>query len=111
MNPLGYQARVVEEFFTGGHRLHIWRRRPDGQVDTLREDGTWTTVDPSIVVPDTAGLRLPAGAWQAICEHATPPGPSAGEVARLEEALAVERSRVDRTLAAFLPAAEEADRG
>lgn len=102
----GYRARVLDEMYTGGHRLHLFRELPDGRAETLLEDGSWQVVDPTHVTPSAAGLILPAGAWDAICELATPPGPTPGEVARLEEALTVERSRVDRTLTAFLSTQE-----
>ena len=42
-------------------------------------------------------LRLPRGVVQAIAEHVKP-GPASGELARLEDALKVERDRVNNVL-------------
>ncbi len=110
----GYRARAIDDMYTGGHRLYLFRELADGRAETLLEDGSWQVFDPMAVPPQNAGILLPTGGWNAIREHATPPGPTPGEVARLEEALTVERARVDRTLAAFLTSdgkVQEADRG
>jgi hypothetical protein len=54
------------------------------------------------VTPDPTGLRLPMEAIQALAERVKP-GPSQGEIKRLEDALAVERGRVDALLARLVP--------
>lgn len=90
-------------WFRREHRLLIFRRLPDGKGEQMTgwdDDGT------PIVTPFNAGQELP-GAGFRIPDEALPwlreeiePGPSRAEVLRLEEALAVERARVDRFLAA-----------
>jgi hypothetical protein len=52
------------------------------------------------VAPDFRGLLIPAEAVAALAE-VVKPGPGEAEVARLEEALAVERGRVDAMLQAM----------
>lgn len=51
-------------------------------------------------VIDWRGFSLPRDVLPAIAEHVKP-GPAEGEMARVTEALAVERGRVDSVLAAF----------
>jgi hypothetical protein len=58
---------------------------------------TMQHVAPGVRVPESAWLQYPQGVLAAIAE-AVKPGPSQGEVKRLEEALAVERGRVDELL-------------
>lgn len=84
-------------------RVLVYRPLAADRVEVVtgfEADGRPVTeqLDPA-VVHDFRGLLLPAEAIQALAE-AVKPGPSQGEVARLEEALAVERRRVDDTLAA-----------
>lgn len=66
-------------------------------------------VDPLVTPAEPIELRFPEGVLEAIAELVKP-GPSQGEVRRLEEALAIERERVDKTLEAAhaLPYADDA---
>ena len=80
--------------------LHLVRDRV-GRYEVVCNDGTITTVEDGAAPPENAGILLPPGVWAAICEIAVP-SHGAAEVKRLEDALAVERARVDRVLDAGL---------
>lgn len=89
-------ANVVEDLMLDGHRLLVGIDQGD-QTAYLRNDGTWVRTDRHAAMPSDAGLALPRGVWDAICAIAVP-SHGAAEVRRLEEALAVERHRVDFAL-------------
>lgn len=77
----------------------IFRHVGDGvEVMQSIEQGsaTITTVEPGAALPPA--LHIPRSALEAIAEKLRP-GPSSAEVARLEEALTIERRRVDEVLA------------
>jgi hypothetical protein len=82
-----------------GHYLYIVSRGQHSS-DVLLSNGEWYTVhgEGGVEPPRALGLFLPGAVWPAIVEYASP-GPSRAEISRLEEALAVERGRVDRILA------------
>lgn len=100
-DPYGWRVRIVDEF---GHvdlqRVIIYRHVGD-QNEVIRPTPTGAIeakrYDPAVVADEPMGFLLPRGALDAIAE-AIKPGPSQGEVARLEEALTVERARVDALL-------------
>lgn len=101
----GYDWQVgirddMEALATDSRRVHIYRRRGERtEVITGFTEGRAVveSFDPANTGP--AGLLLPVDALEAIAELLKP-GPSQGETRRLEEALAVERRRVDDVLAA-----------
>lgn len=75
-----------------GHHEVVTGFTPDGDpiLTVLTEGASWGQ-----------RLRLPAGAALAIAE-ALKPGPATGELARITDALSIERARVDRVLDRFL---------
>jgi hypothetical protein len=94
-----FRVRVDKDFATNRDRLLIGRQFPGQPFEALIATGAeWRPTNPAHATRDDAGLWLPGGAWDAIRDYAHP-GPSRAEVARLEEALAVERKRVDMLLA------------
>jgi hypothetical protein len=96
VNPRGWQAFHRDEFVSGRSRLFLYR--PVGErIDINLEDGTWQTIDADVVEPANAGWVLPRGGWEAIVALIEPDA-SKGEIQRLEEALTIERARVDRML-------------
>jgi len=103
----GWQARVLDDMadFSRDHRrLVIWRRYGDRVelVTGFTEDGTAIVTDVGPEGPEFRGFDLPWEAFDAIGE-AIVPGPSKAEVARIEEALTVERKRVDQALDRLIP--------
>lgn len=102
----GWQARILdtpEGFMRDLRTVIVYRREGDDLValSGWTGDGTPTLTrwPVNTVSPDGVALLMPEGAVEAIAE-AVKPGPPSGEVARLEEALKVERARVDDVLAA-----------
>jgi hypothetical protein len=81
----------------------IMARRVGDQLDVITGLGHGTQVIELTTVPATSSGTeaerwvFPSGVLQAIAE-ALKPGPGSGEVKRLEEALAVERARVDKLI-------------
>lgn len=106
----GWQARVLdthEGFMHDLRTLIVFRAEGDDLVALAGWTDTGTPVltrwPRHAVSPDSTRLQLPVGVLEAIAE-AIKPGPSQGELARLEEALTVERTRIDRVLERNLPA-------
>lgn len=91
------RARVVEDFPRSGHRLLLAEDQGPDMFRVLMENGDWITQPKEAVLPEGVGVRLPMGAWEAIVEIAAPMA-TAGEVGRLQDALDVERGRVDSVL-------------
>lgn len=91
-----YEAMVMD-----ARRVIFHRRLGDGGevIVGFGESGhpIVESRDPN-TVSDFRGLLIPPDALEALAELLKP-GPSRGEVARLEESLAVERRRVDDLLA------------
>lgn len=91
------QVNPYPDFF--GDEVVIGRRAGDGWevLSGFTDDGD------AIFSRHTEGdrtsfrLRLPRGVVQAIAEHVKP-GPASSELARLEDALKVERDRVNDVL-------------
>ena len=97
----GWRAHVEEradDFVRGLVRLHLWRHMPDGAVEVLVEGGLVHRVSEGERFPDGAGLVLTSDQWSAI-EALVEPQAHNAELRRVEEALHVERARVDRILA------------
>lgn len=99
-----WRAAVTEDpmdFARGYRRLVLWRNYGDRvQVVTgFSEDGqpVMAEHEPGVAW-DFHGFALPVEAVDSLGESLRP-GPSRGEVTRLEDALAVERKRVDDVLA------------
>lgn len=101
MSGYGWQVAIRDDFralATDCRRVHIYRRVGE-RLDVI----TGFTDDGDAVIEsdptDPQGFLLPVDALEAIAELLKP-GPSQGETRRLEEALAVERRRVDDQLRA-----------
>lgn len=92
----GWQAQFSHEFMQGTHRLYLWRDL-GSEVEVVSAELVGTRTDPALV-SQPGGLLLPRGAYEAIVAAIDPPAHQA-EVRRLEEALTLERARVDRALA------------
>lgn len=93
-----FQALAVD-----ARRVHIYRRI-GGRVEVITgftDAGVAVaqTFDEAVAI-DFPGFTIPIGALEALAEQLKP-GPSQGETKRLEEALNVERRRVDDMLAAY----------
>ena len=92
---VGWQVHFEHEFMRDGWRMHLWRR-VGNEVEVASGTLTVTRME-SGVEPVTSGLYLPGDAYQAIVSAIDPPA-HAAEVRRIEEALAVERARVERLI-------------
>ena len=100
MNTHGWKADVLPDWTTASHdRLFLYRDRGAKieMVTTIHDQTIIKLFDHGEHTGDFNGLHLPTGAAMAIAE-ALKPGPSTGELKRLEEALELERRRVDRML-------------
>lgn len=101
-DPFGWRAATTDDFLMDDVRVFFWRPHgPDRTelivgFDETASELRWRT---EVVVPhltaEFRGFRLPRGAVEALAEFVKP-GPSQGEVKRLEEALAHEREQVKR---------------
>lgn len=101
----GWQAHTIDDWETGGTRLILFRRVGDETevIVGFDEHGMATverTVNGATSCRDFQGFLLPRDAVEAIAARVNP-GPSKAEVTRLEEALAIERKRVDDVLLAM----------
>ena len=92
------RVRFVEEWEHMTVRMFVLREVGD-RSEWLLDDGSWLITEQGVVAPPNAGLRLPEEAVDAMAEALHPRAGHKVEVTRLEEALAVERERVDRVLA------------
>lgn len=99
-----WRARISEDgrtFATDAAFVHIFRRDPAGgseQIVGFDEQGWRVTENVGHgMIPRFPGFLFPREALESLAEQVKP-GPSKAELARLEEALAVERVRIDRTL-------------
>jgi hypothetical protein len=98
-----WQARVIEDevdFMRRSARLLIWRTLPDGRIEYVSGSGELTMLEDPLAASEVPlGLRVPRDAVQALADTLHGRSTGAGELKRLEEALEVERARVDRALA------------
>lgn len=101
--PIGvWQARLYWDPASHEDRLLIFLRRSDGQLTIVTGfDGqgapTLTTTEPG-VRNEFPGFAIMAGMGEALGEVFSHPPASDREIKRLEDALAVERRRVDALL-------------
>jgi hypothetical protein len=99
----GWRAHCHSDFLRNVDRLSLTRPVAPGRLEVFSfGDGypVMTIIDREGAARSDGGvpvLALPYGAIAAIAALARP-GPSSGELGRLEEALRVERDRVDRFL-------------
>lgn len=100
----GWKAHLVDDFMHGRKRLIVYRNTST-DTDVLNGDGSMTRHDIGAAPIDPPGFVLPHGAWEAI-EELVLPKAKEGEIARLLEALDLERRRVDSVLDAYLPKRE-----
>lgn len=82
-----------------GDHLYLWRPAGIGRNEMVTGFSPEGYAILTVIEDDvaTSPLHLPSGTLAAIAE-AVKPGPSSGEIARIEEALRVERARVDQVL-------------
>lgn len=97
-----YDTQPLDLFARKQGRLYIWRHTPDGFTEVRCEDGTIVRVGEGAMFPPNAGLVLLNDEWEAI-ERAVSPAAHDAELRRVEEALTVERGRVDAVLATLTP--------
>lgn len=102
-DPYAWRCHVDTDWNTGEERLHLVRRTSGGDVLVVTgfDDEGRPVVDRfqiEAAAPATPAMRLDPDMLAAVAARLNP-GPSQGEVRRLEEALAVERARVDLLLA------------
>jgi hypothetical protein len=99
----GWEVRLIDDWQRDGERLVVFRRLGEDRETLVRfsEESGYPILrrDPDATNgPDISELPLlPYGVAEAIAATVRP-GPSEAEVGRLEDALAVERGRVDRVL-------------
>lgn len=95
----GWEAYLIQtDRLRRFHRLVLYRVRGDRKLDVMCEDGTIQTIDEGVMEPPNAGWAIPSQALAAVAEVFHPYAGHKVEVKRLEEALEVERRRVDRVL-------------
>lgn len=103
---LGWHAHISDRFEIDAKLVTFWRRLGDDRTEIIvgfDPDGRPVTdTIPVGVRPEFPGLAIPVDALQALAETVKP-GPSSAEVGRLEDALTVERRRVDQVLDRTLP--------
>lgn len=97
-NPFGWQAHIEGDLMRDASRLYLWREAGDGLTQLVVETELVTTTTPSDTAFPSAGILLPSGMGDAITEALRPRHDAAAEIKRLDEALALERTRVDRIL-------------
>jgi hypothetical protein len=101
--PWGWRAQVTDDWYGGIDNVRVQFARPHGPTELEYlvgfEDGAGNgTARPVFAVelvaatPEFRGFLIPREAVEALAEQVKP-GPSQGEVKRLEEALAHERDR------------------
>lgn len=100
----GWSARVQRSEAWLSDDVVLWRQHADSRSEVIT--GFTADGDPILTVIEQGVrygnvLRLPMGAAFAIAE-ALKPGPATGELARITDALSIERARVDRVLDRFL---------
>lgn len=99
----GWRAKFTEEFVRDGWTLHLWRNTSHG-IEVARGELTIEVArDGAEAVGLPSGIYLPHDAYSAIASAIDPPA-HAAELRRLEEALGLERERVNRVLDASLSA-------
>jgi ribosomal protein S16 len=102
----GWRAQVTDDWYGGIDNVRVQFARPHGPTELeylvgFEDGGGNGTARPVFAVelvaatPEFRGFLIPREAVEALAEQVKP-GPSQGEVKRLEEALTVERTRVDR---------------
>ena len=92
-----WRAGLEPSFARDGSTLHLIGSWSPGKVAMLMDDGSFQHHDEG-TAPDNAGIFLPRAAVKALVESLAPDA-TAGEIGRLEEALKIERARVDQILA------------
>lgn len=101
-----WRAQVTDDWYGGIDNVRVQFARPHGPTELQYlvgfEDGAGNgaarpvfAVEPTGATPAFRGFLIPREAVEALAEQVKP-GPSQGEVKRLEESLTVERMRVDR---------------
>lgn len=103
MTDIGdFRVHLIDDWTVDGTKLALIRFYGRERSAILTADGTWHMYDHDGTSPDVELPVFPRGALEAIAE-AVKPGPAKAELARLEDALRVERERVDRTLERLTP--------
>lgn len=93
-----YRAHVERSFQADGYTLYVAGPRMGGRSDVLRSDGSWEPVLAGEMASGPLGIYLPRDAWQAIQDLVNPPL----DLKYLQEALEVERNRVNDVLSKLL---------
>ena len=106
-----WKAHTAEDWTVGGTRLVLFRRVGDDTEVIVGFDEFGRAIVERTAAGHTStgefyGLLLPRDAVEAIATRVNP-GPSKAEVTRLEEALAIERKRVDDVLLAAMWSEED----
>lgn len=101
----GWKAHVHEgpdDWAAGTVRVTLYRRDAEGGEQIVGFDDAAFPITERVIqhAMPKPGFRIPREAVEALAE-VVKPGPSQGEVRRLEEALAIERARVDRALRGY----------
>lgn len=99
-NRFGTYAVLEDPVYYDGRILHLIRPGGPGRRLILNRAGAWIEVaSDGSRWPEDAGIMLPGDSWAAIAALVEPKNESLeGELRATKEALAVERSRVDRVL-------------
>lgn len=91
------RAHLINESHLRRHRLLIVRRGFPGYVELWNEE-RWEQYPEGVEFPPGAGIIIPADGLEAVAEAFHPFAGGEREIARLEEALTVERMRVERII-------------
>ena len=102
MNGYGWKAHLADDFLADGRRLFLYASRGDtiSLLTSFDEYGNGIMEEVAeATVPEFPGFRIPNEALDALAE-VLKPGPTKEQLDDLRATLEVERSRVDRLLAA-----------
>lgn len=88
----------------GTARLYIWRYAPDHMIEVVQGDGTIVSHHEGPIMPSDSGIEIPEGCLESLRDVLVKRFGSGNEALPLaaEEALSIERARLDKVLDAFL---------
>lgn len=99
--PGRHEAVIQHEPGRDAHRLFLFERSY-GRATVLMEDGSWRDIPEHERFPEGVGLVVPSWVGKTLEAYFTQAPATDGEIRRLEDALAVERARVEQVLGRLL---------
>jgi hypothetical protein len=97
----GWRVHVEHQPMGWSAKLYLYRRAGmlgSGEMDVVCRDGTVTRVPAGAETPESAGIEVPADAWEALVEYAAAQSHAGAVNGVLREWLKVESGRVDGAL-------------